>query len=223
MPEPRVLLSGLAIGESPRWHEGRLWLCNWCTQEIVAVDLDGTKEVIAHVPTTFPFSIDWLPGGPLLVVSGREALVQRIEPDGSLATHADLSDIGPVFNEIVVDGRGNTYVNGADLVALIPATGAPRLVADGLAFGNGMAVTPDNSTLIVAESHANQLTAFDIAPGSGVVRRRTQQAMREGRRRRYRPGNRRGRSRLLRLHARRRGRQDPLRGRGRMARHGSDR
>ncbi len=163
MPEPRVLLTGLAIGESPRWHDGRLWLCNWCTQEIVAVDQDGSREVMARVPTTFPYSIDWLPGGPLLVVSGREALVLRLEPDGSLVTHADLSGIDSVFNEIVVDGRGNAYVNSGGLIALIPAGGQPRQAADGLSFGNGMAVTPDNSTLIAAESHGKRLTAFDIA------------------------------------------------------------
>ena len=173
MPEPRVLLTGLAIGESPRWHDGRLWLCNWCTQEIAAVGLDGSKEVIAHVPTTFPFSIDWLPDGRLLVVSGREGLILRLEPDGSLVTHADLTSIRPVFNEIVVDGRGNTYVNGFDQIALIPSSGPARLVADGLAFGNGMAVTPDNSTLIAAESHGNCLTAYDIAPDGSLSAGRT--------------------------------------------------
>jgi sugar lactone lactonase YvrE len=167
--EPRVLLSGLAIGESPRWHEGRLWLCNWLTQEVVAVGLDGNREVMARIPTSFPFSIDWLPGGRLLAVSGREALLLRQGPDGSLVTHADLSGINSGFNEIVVDGRGNTYINGMDVIALVPAGGgAPRLVADGLRWGNGMAVTPDNSTLIVAESHGNQLTAFSIT-GDGSL------------------------------------------------------
>jgi sugar lactone lactonase YvrE len=88
---PRILLTGLAFGESPRRHENRLWLSNWCTQEVVTVDLSGNSEVVARVPTTFPFSIDWLPDGRLLVVSGREAFVLRREPDGSLVTHADPS------------------------------------------------------------------------------------------------------------------------------------
>ena len=178
MPEPRTLLTGLAIGESPRWHEERLWFANWGAQEVVAVDLDGDSEVVTRVPTTIPFSIDWLPDGRLLVVSGREALLLRQEPDGSLVTHADLSGVNEVFNEIVVDGRGNTYVNGASsdlsapgIVALVTPDGSARQVADGIAFGNGMAVTPDNSTLIVAESHGNRLTAFDIADG-GLSNRR---------------------------------------------------
>ena len=179
MPEPRTLLTGLAFGESPRWHEDRLWFANWGAQEVVAVDLDGDSEVVTRVPTTLPFSIDWLPDGRLLVVSGREALLLRQEPDGSLVTHADLSGVNEVFNEIVVDGRGNTYVNGASsdlsapgIVALVTPDGSARQVADGIAFGNGMAVTPDNSTLIVAESHGNRLTAFDIAAGGGLSNRR---------------------------------------------------
>jgi sugar lactone lactonase YvrE len=172
MPEPRLLLSGLAIGESPRWHDGKLWFCNWCAQEVATVDEHGTKEVVALVPTTFPFSIDWLPSGPLLIVSGRESVVLRQEPDGSLVTHADLSGLAEISNEIVVDGRGNAYVNGGDLVALIPAHGEPRLVADGIRFGNGMAVTGDNSTLIVAESHGNCLTAFDISANGSLANRR---------------------------------------------------
>jgi sugar lactone lactonase YvrE len=68
-----VLLTGLKIGESARWHDGRLWLSNWGTQQILAVDLDGDTEVMATVPTTIPFSIDWLPDGRLLVVAGPRA------------------------------------------------------------------------------------------------------------------------------------------------------
>ncbi len=174
MPGPRVLLTGLAFAESPRWHEGRLWLANWCTQEVVAVGPSGDSEVITHIPTTFPYSIDWLPDGRLLAVSGREARLLRQEPDGSLVTHADLSAIGSIFNELVVDGRGNAYVNGMDAVVLVPTDGgAPRQVAGGLSWPNGMAVTPDNSTLIVAESHGNRLTAFDIAADGSLRRRRT--------------------------------------------------
>lgn len=186
MPELHTLLTGLAFGESPRWHKGRLWFSNWGRQEVVAVELDGKSEVIVRVPTTIPFCIDWLPDGRLLVVSGREGLVLRREPDGSLVTHADLrglSEKGHPWNEIVVDGRGNAYINnqGFDfpggefapgIVALVSPDGSARQVADGIAFPNGMVVTPDNSTLIVAESYGKRLTAFDIAADGSLSNRR---------------------------------------------------
>jgi sugar lactone lactonase YvrE len=179
-----ILMSGIAFGESPRWHDGRLWFSDWGAEQLIAVDLAGASEVVARVQS-FPFSIDWLPDGRLLVVHGRDRLLLRREPDGSLATHADLnalSDRG--WNEIVVDGRGNAYVNGGGfdlmageafapgIVALVTPDGSARQVADGVAFPNGMAITPDNATLIVAESYASRLTAFDIAPDGDLSNRR---------------------------------------------------
>jgi sugar lactone lactonase YvrE len=178
-----VLLTGLKIGESARWHEGRLWLSNWGTQQVLAVDLDGNTEVMATVPTTIPFSIDWLPDGRLLVVAGPEGRLLRQEPDGSLVDHADLSELGPSLNEIVVDTRGNIYVNGGTdfhpgegeapgFIGLITPDGVVRRVAEGIAFPNGMAITPDNSTLIITESFARTLTAFDICSDGSLSNRR---------------------------------------------------
>jgi sugar lactone lactonase YvrE len=103
-----VLLTGLKIGESARWHDGRLWLSNWGAQQILAVDLDGNAQVMATVTTTIPFSIDWLPDGRLLVVAGPEGRLLRQEPDGSLVDHADLSGLGAGLNEIVVAGSTST-------------------------------------------------------------------------------------------------------------------
>lgn len=183
MPELQTLMTGTAFGESPRWHEGRLWLSDWVAQELIAVDPEGRSEVIVRMPS-FPFSFDWLRDGRLLIVSGPEGILLRGESDGSLVTHADLSGLSEhPWNEIVVDGRGNAYVNniGFDfpvgefapgIVALLTPDGSVRQVADGVAFPNGMAVTPDNSTLILAESYANKLTAFDIAEDGGLSNRR---------------------------------------------------
>ncbi len=184
--EARVLFSGLAFPESPRWRDGRLWVCNWGAQEIVAVDPEGRIDVVLPAPTaTLPFSVGWLRDGRMLIVAGREGFLLRREPDGSLATHADLnglSDRG--WNEIVVDGRGRAYVNGPGfdmmagedfapgIIGLITPNGAVRQVADGVAFPNGMAVTPDNATVIVAESYARRLTAFDIAADGALSNRR---------------------------------------------------
>ncbi|MDX6248377.1 MAG: hypothetical protein QOF10_1737 [Kribbellaceae bacterium] len=195
-----LLVDGLAFGESPRWHGGRLWFANWGTGEVLAVDSDGKSELMASVSAeTIPFSIDWLPDGRLLVVAGSKLL--RQEPDGSLVPHADLSGIATVFNEIVVDGRGNGYVNGADfdetggfrpgVIALVPADGRPgqpghqlsgeaQQVAGEIAFGNGMAVSADDSTLIVAESFGCRLTAFDIAEDGSLANRRVWADLGEG-------------------------------------------
>jgi len=170
----QTLLTGLAMGESPRWHEDRLWFSDWGAQEVIAVDLDGNSKVQVRTSFGLPFCIDWLPDGRLLIVSGRERLLLRTETDGSLVTHADLRHLsGGPWNEIVVDGRGNIYINGGPrIIALIDSDGAARQVTDGIAFPNGMAVTPDNSTLIVAESHGKRLTAFDIAADGSLSNRR---------------------------------------------------
>ena len=169
----RTLMSGLAMGESPRWHEDRLWLSDWGAQEILAIDLHGKGEVVVRVPFALPFCIDWLSDGRLLVVSGREGLLMRREHDGSLVMHADLRDLSSEgWNEIVVDGRGDVYLNGGAGIALVTTDGSVRQVADSFAFPNGMAITPDNSTLIIAESHGKKLTAFDIAPDASLSKRR---------------------------------------------------
>jgi sugar lactone lactonase YvrE len=185
-----LLMEGIGLGESPRWHEGRLWFADWVAHEVIALDLDGRSEVMTRVDA-FPFSIDWLPGGPMLVTAGQRLL--RMEGDGSLVTHVDLtalSDHG--WNEIVIDGRANAYINNIEfdlmggedpkpgIIALVAPDGTARQVADGLAFPNGMVVTPDNSTLIVAESYEGRLTAFDIDEDGGLSGRRVWADLGEG-------------------------------------------
>jgi len=185
IPELQTLMTGLVMGESPRWHDDRLWFSDWGAQEVIAVDLEGKSEVIVRVQfPSFPMCIDFLPNGRLLVVSARDRLLLRMEPDGSLVTYADLTSLSDHgFNDIVVDGRGNAYVNdvGFDFpggefapgtIALVTPDGSARQVADGVAFPNGMVVTPDNSTLIVAESYGRKLTAFDIAADGSLSNRR---------------------------------------------------
>jgi sugar lactone lactonase YvrE len=171
--ENEVLASGFGMGESTRWHLGRLWFSDWGTQEILAVDLQGRVECIAKLPFGLPFCFDLLPPGELLIVAGREGRLVRRASDGSLTTYADLSHIAAtIWNEIVIDGRGNAYVNSAEAVALVTPGGAARKVADGGAFPNGMAITPDNRTLVMAESHGRRLTAFDIADDGSLSNRR---------------------------------------------------
>jgi sugar lactone lactonase YvrE len=179
MSEPKVLLTDLGIPESPRWHEGRLWFSNWIDRQVVAVGLDGKPEVmLTRDPDSHPmgYSIDWLPDGSLLVTGDK---LRRQEPDGSMATHA-----GQCANEIVVDGRGNIYLNGADFdfvagappkpgyIKLVTPDGQLRQVADDIQFPNGMVITPDGRTLIISESFVGRLTAFDIDADGTLSNRR---------------------------------------------------
>jgi sugar lactone lactonase YvrE len=185
--EPRILLAGIGMGESPRWHDGRLWFSSWGSNEIVAVDADGTSEVIGPGGGGAGWAVNWLPDERMLV-TGSELL--RVEPDGSRVRHADLGHISPFgWSELTVDGRGNAYVNSINFdfatfndvmtsgeapgkIALVTPEGEGREVADGLAFPNGMVVTADNRTLIVAESFTRRLTAFDIGEDGGLSNRR---------------------------------------------------
>jgi sugar lactone lactonase YvrE len=179
MAEPRILLSGLGIPESPRWHEGRLWFCNWIDRQVMAVDMDGQAEVmLTRDPASHPmgYSIDWLPDGRLLTTGD---MVRRQERDGPVAVHAEQR-----ANEIVVDARGNAYVNGADFnfvagappkpgyIKLVTPDGHLRQVAGDIQFPNGMVITPDGRTLIISESFAGTLTAFDIDAAGGLSNRR---------------------------------------------------
>ena len=181
MGEMRKLLDGRGLVESPRWHGDRLYFSDWSAGEVVAVGLDGSVEVVARV-ASLPLCTAWLPDDRLVIVSSTDGRLLRREPDGVLATQADLGR--PGWNDVVADGRGNVYVNGAGSnpmsgeafrpgsVFLAAADGSVRQVADDIAFPNGMAVTADNSTLIVADSYRHSLVAFDIGADGGLSNRR---------------------------------------------------
>jgi sugar lactone lactonase YvrE len=179
----RKLMEGIGLGESPRWHEGRLHFADWVGHEVIALEEDGKRDVVATVDA-FPFSIDWLPAGPMLITAGKELL--RLEADGTLVTHRDLSDLSEYgWNEIVVDGNGNAYVNGPGfdmmgggefapgIIALLRPDGSAETVGKDVAFPNGMAVTPDGSKLIVADSYAKELIGFEIKEDGRLANRTT--------------------------------------------------
>jgi sugar lactone lactonase YvrE len=177
-----VIMDGIAFGESPRWHDGRLWFSDWAAGQVIAVDpRTGGHEVVVRVPS-FPLCFDFLPDGRLLVVDSARCRLLRREPDGELVLHADLAPFGEhPWNEVVVDASGDAYVNsiGFDFpdgefapgfVVLVTPDGGVRRVADDLAFPNGMAIT--GRTLLVAESYANAVTAYDIGLDGGLGNRR---------------------------------------------------
>lgn len=175
--EVRVLATGLGLVESPRWHGDRLYFSDWSAGQVLGVDLDGRSEVVAAVKS-LPLCTAFLPDGRLVIVSSADGQLLCRESDGSLVTYADLGQ--PGWNDIVIDGRGNAYVNRAGFnptageesrpgfVHLVSADGSVRQVAGDIAFPNGMAVTADNSTLIVADSYRHQLVGFDIG-GDGTL------------------------------------------------------
>jgi sugar lactone lactonase YvrE len=178
-----VLLEGLVFGESPRWHDQRLWVSDWGAGRVLSVGADAQVTVEAQV-ASFPMCIDFLPDGRLLVVSSADRQVLLREPDGALVVHADLAPVSlKPWNEIVVHASGNAYVNsigfdfpgeqpGPGIIVLVRSDGQVAPVAADLAFPNGMAITSDGQRLIVAESHAEQLTAYDIAADGSLSGRR---------------------------------------------------
>jgi sugar lactone lactonase YvrE len=180
--EVRVLADGFTMLESGRWHDGRLWMAHWGSGEIVAVDMGGRVERAAPGPGGYGWSLDWLPDGRRLTtghtmtVSSGDARGEPYGHLGDLATHG--------WNELAVAAGGDVYVNGFEfdmagggapkpgIIALVRANGATCVVADDLQFPNGMAITPDGGTLLVSESFASRLTAFDIAADGGLSNRR---------------------------------------------------
>ncbi len=180
----RVLLDGLAFGEGPRWHEGRLWFSDMHSHTVIAVDEEGRREDIATIPNR-PSGLGWLPDGRLLVVSMTDRKLLCRESDGEFVEYADMSNLAPFHcNDMVVDARGHAYVGnfGFDLDAgekpcntnliLVRGKGEAVEVADELGFPNGAVITPDGGTLIVGESFAARLTAFDIEDDGSLSNRR---------------------------------------------------
>ena len=185
-----VLLDGLAFPEGPRWHEDRLFFSDMHAHRVVAVDAGGNDETIAEVPNQ-PSGLGWLPGGDLLVVSMVDRKVLRLS-GGTLAVHADLADLAPAnCNDMVVDARGRAYVGnfGFDMYAgepwrktniiAVDSDGNAWVAADEMSFPNGPVITPDGRTLIVGESGAARLTAFDIADDGSLSNRRVWASLQE--------------------------------------------
>lgn len=177
-----VLLDGLVFPECPRWHQGKLWFSDMRGDKVLTGDAKGRLELIASVNR--PAGLGFLPDGRLLMVSGADPLLRRLDPDG-LRTVTDLSFLGSVvLNDMVVDKEGRAYIgdDAFDMAAgtpprpgrliLVTPDGDARVVAEGLSFPNGMVITPDGKSLIVAETIGRRLTAFDIAEDGSLARQR---------------------------------------------------
>ena len=176
-----TLVGGGAFFECPRWHDGRLWVSDYWRYQVLAISSEGTTETVAQVPGA-PSGLGWLPDDTLLVVSMLDRKLLRVE-NGVTMPYADLSALsGPQSNDMVIDAAGRAYVSTIDVEAFadMPTTnlvrvdpdGSVSVAADGLLFPNGSVITPDGSTLIVAESWGQRLTAFDLEPDGSLTNRR---------------------------------------------------
>lgn len=177
------LADGLCFGEGPRWHAGALWLSDMHAHQVIKVTEQGSITQIVDVPNQ-PSGLGWLPGGDLLIVSMLDRSILRF--DGKhLQCHADLSQLASFHcNDMVVDGQGRAYVGnfGFDLAArekprpaeliCVEPDGSARIAADELMFPNGTVITPDGTTLIVAETFGTRLSAFDINTNGDLCNRR---------------------------------------------------
>ena len=184
----RIVLDGLVFGEGPRWHNDRLWFSDMHDQIVYAFDpVNGAAEKICVVPND-PSGLGWTPEGDLLVVSMRDRTLLRLagsRAGAELTTVADLSAFAIYHcNDLVVDHEGRAYVGsfGYDLhgggqfakasVVIVDPDSTVHRGADNLSFPNGMVITPDGGTLIVAESAARRLTAFDRHADGSLSNRR---------------------------------------------------
>jgi sugar lactone lactonase YvrE len=184
MLKTEILLDGLGFPEAPRWRDGKLWFSDMGTRRVMTVDLEGTAQTVVEVPEQ-PSGLGWLPDNRLLVVSMKDRRLLRLDPDG-LVEVADLRDLASFHcNDMVVDQKGRAYIGnfGFDIevpdaplkhavIVLVMPDGTARVVADEMAFPNGSVITPDRSTLIVAESFASRLTAFSIKSDGSLTGRR---------------------------------------------------
>ena len=168
-----TLADGLMFPEAPRWHDGELWFTDQHARRVLRMRADGHLNEVIRTPD-LPGGLGWLPDGTALVVLMTERRVCRIK-QGRLEDYADLSGLASFHcNDMLVDNLGRAWVGnfGYDLhggesvktseIILIPPGGSPRIVAQDVIFPNGMAITADGNTLIVAETFAAKITAFDI-------------------------------------------------------------
>lgn len=175
-----VLLTGLRFGEGPRWRDGKLWFSDFYRHGIFTVDLDGNEELVLEVAEQ-PSGLGWLPDGELLFVSMLDRSLKRLDANGDVHLHADLSAIaGGPCNDMVVAADGTAYVGnfgydtpndapyGQATLAIVTADGQARRGPDGFDFPNGTVITPDGRTLVIAESVGRKLKAYDVA-GDGSL------------------------------------------------------
>ncbi len=181
----KPILDGGRYFEGPRWHSGRLWFVDCMDRTLLSLDASGACEQHAKFEDDTPCGLGVLPDGKLVVLTMfRKRLMTYA--DGQLSLYADLSGIAKgTIDDMIVDGLGRAYVGdlGFDLppppdrgsvgrIILVMPDGETRIVADGLRFPNGIAVSADNRRLVVAEMDGECLAEYDIEADGGLKFRR---------------------------------------------------
>ncbi|MDZ7675424.1 MAG: SMP-30/gluconolactonase/LRE family protein [Acidimicrobiales bacterium] len=179
-----IVHEGLDFGEGPRWHDDRLWLSDFYAHRVSSIGVGGDVRVEVELDDQ-PSGLGWLPSGELLVVAMTARELRRVDADGTVHRHADLSQIaGGDCNDMVVDGAGNAYVGnfGFDMeagespraaaLALVRPDGSTEVAATDLRFPNGSVITPSGDTLVVGESMGRRYTAFTIGDEGRLTDRR---------------------------------------------------
>jgi sugar lactone lactonase YvrE len=169
------LAAGFCFGEGPRWFEGLLWFSDMLGEAVHTVDPTGSLTTLP-LPGHAPSGLGFRPDGSLLIVSTENR--QLLRYDGETVTMiADLSDVAPAdLGDMVVDKLGRAYIGSqafrGGVIVRVDPDNSVRVVAKDLDFPNGMAITPDHKTLIVAESIGRRLSAFSISDDGGLLDRR---------------------------------------------------
>lgn len=159
---------GFCFGEGPRWHDGALWFSDMLGAAVHTVDLTGAMTTVP-LPGRAPSGLGFTPDGALLIVSTEDRQLLRYT-DGAVAVLADLAPLVPAnLGDMVIDTVGRAYVGsqsrGDGVIVRVDPDGTTSVVATGLDFPNGMVITPDGATLVVAESTGRRLTAFTLCDG----------------------------------------------------------
>lgn len=181
----RIVLDGLWFGEGPRWQNQRLWFSDMHGHRVISTDLEGDLRTEAEMIDDEPSGLGWLPDGSLLIVAMETQQLRTITSDGVMAVHADLSSVARgSLNDMIVASDGTAYVGdmghriqeGGERrpgqTIAVRADGSWFVAADALESPNGHILTPDECTLLIAESAASRITAFDRADDGTLSNRR---------------------------------------------------
>ena len=169
------LATGFCFGEGPRWFEGLLWFSDMLGEAVHTADLRGSLTTLS-LPGHSPSGLGFRPDGSLLIASTEKRQLLRYDGE-TVVTIADLSDVAPAdLGDMVVDHLGRAYIGSqafqGGVILRVDPDNSVRVVAQDLDFPNGMAITDDGKTLIVAESIGRRLTAFNIGADGALSDRR---------------------------------------------------